>query len=30
MYPQAETPDGALDPLDPGNFAYTITSKEIA
>jgi transglutaminase-like putative cysteine protease len=30
MYPYAETPDGSLDSLDPTNFAYTISSKEIA
>jgi transglutaminase-like putative cysteine protease len=30
MYPQAETGDGRLDCLDPENFQYTITSKEIA
>jgi transglutaminase-like putative cysteine protease len=29
MYPYAETPDGGQDPLDPENFAYTISSKEI-
>jgi transglutaminase-like putative cysteine protease len=29
MYPYAETPDGSQDPLDPENFAYTISSKEI-
>jgi transglutaminase-like putative cysteine protease len=29
MYPYAETPDGSEDSLDPGNFAYTITAKEI-
>jgi transglutaminase-like putative cysteine protease len=29
MYPYAETPDGSRDPLDPENFAYTISSKEI-
>ena len=28
MYPQAETPDGRLDSLDPDNFKYEITSKE--
>ncbi|HET7730213.1 MAG TPA: transglutaminase domain-containing protein [Usitatibacter sp.] len=30
MYPQAETAQGRLDSLDPGNFRYTITAKEIA
>ncbi|HEY0703100.1 MAG TPA: transglutaminase-like domain-containing protein [Candidatus Acidoferrales bacterium] len=29
MYPQAETSDGRLDCLDPDNFKYQITSKEI-
>jgi transglutaminase-like putative cysteine protease len=29
MYPQAETGDGRLDCLDPDNFKYEITSKEI-
>ena len=29
MYPQAETSDGRLDPYDPDNFKYTITTKEI-
>ena len=29
MYPQAETADGRLDCLDPDNFRYEITSKEI-
>ena len=29
MYPQAETCDGRLDCLDPDNFKYEITSKEI-
>jgi transglutaminase-like putative cysteine protease len=29
MYPQAETTDGRLDCLDPDNFKYEITSKEI-
>jgi transglutaminase-like putative cysteine protease len=28
MYPQAETSDGRLDPLDPDAFKYEITSKE--
>ena len=30
MYPQAETAEGRLDSLDPENFQYTITSKELA
>jgi transglutaminase-like putative cysteine protease len=30
MYPQAETPDGRLDCLDPVGFQYEITSREIA
>jgi transglutaminase-like putative cysteine protease len=30
MYPQAETSDGRIDSLDPDNFKYEITSKEIA
>lgn len=29
MYPQAETADGRLDCLDPDNFRYEITSREI-
>ncbi len=29
MYPQAETSEGRLDSLDPDNFKYEITSKEI-
>jgi len=29
MYPQAETPDGRLDCLDPDGFKYEITSQEI-
>jgi len=29
MYPQAETAEGRLDSLDPENFKYEITSKEI-
>ena len=29
MYPQAETSDGRLDPYDPDNFKYTITTREI-
>ena len=30
MYPQAETAEGRLDPLDPDNFKYEITSKEVS
>ncbi len=30
MYPNCETAEGRLDQLDPDNFKYTITSKEIA
>lgn len=30
MYPQAETVEGQLDPLDPDRFKYTIASREIA
>jgi hypothetical protein len=30
MYPQAETTEGRLDPLDPDHFKYEITSREIA
>jgi transglutaminase-like putative cysteine protease len=29
MYPQAETSDGRVDSLDPDNFKYEITSREI-
>jgi len=29
MYPQAETPDGRIDCLDPDNFKYEITAHEI-
>ena len=29
MYPQAETSEGRLDSLDPDNFKYEITSREI-
>ena len=29
MYPQAETADGRVDSLDPDNFKYRITSREI-
>ncbi len=30
MYPQAETADGRVDPLDPDNFKYEIIAKELA
>jgi transglutaminase-like putative cysteine protease len=30
MYPQAETAAGRLDSLDPDNFRYTMTAKELA
>ncbi len=30
MYPQAETSDGRIDCLDPDNFNYEITSREIS
>jgi transglutaminase-like putative cysteine protease len=30
MYPQCETAEGRLDPLDPDNFKYTMTAREIA
>ena len=30
MYPQAETADGRIDPFDPDNFRYEITSKELS
>lgn len=30
MYPQAETNEGWLDSLDPDNFKYEITSREIS
>ena len=30
MYPQGETAEGRLDSLDPDNFKYTITAKEVA
>ena len=29
MYPQAETANGRLDPLDPDTFKYRITVEEI-
>ena len=30
MYPQAQTAEGALDSLDPENFKYEITAKELS
>jgi len=30
MYPQCETAGGRLDPLDPDNFRYQMTSREVA
>jgi transglutaminase-like putative cysteine protease len=30
MYPQAETDEGRLDSLDPNNFKYEITAREIS
>jgi transglutaminase-like putative cysteine protease len=30
MYPNGETAEGRIDQLDPDNFKYTITSKELA
>jgi transglutaminase-like putative cysteine protease len=30
MYPQSETAEGRLDSLDPDNFKYSITAKEVA
>ena len=30
MYPQAENANGRYDPLDPDNFKYTITAKELS
>jgi transglutaminase-like putative cysteine protease len=30
MYPQAETAQGRVDSLDPDNFKYTMTAKEVA
>jgi transglutaminase-like putative cysteine protease len=30
MYPQCETADGRLDPLDPDNFKYQMSAREIA
>ncbi len=29
MYPQCETAEGRLDSLDPDNFKYQITAREI-
>jgi hypothetical protein len=29
MYPQLETAGGRADPLDPDNFKYTITAREL-
>jgi hypothetical protein len=29
MYPQGETLEGRLDSLDPDNFKYTISAKEV-
>jgi hypothetical protein len=29
MYPKSETAEGRLDSLDPDNFKYTITAKEV-
>jgi hypothetical protein len=29
LYPQAETADGSVDSLDPDNFKYEITAREI-
>jgi hypothetical protein len=29
MYPQGETADGRRDSLDPENFRYTMTSREL-
>jgi transglutaminase-like putative cysteine protease len=30
MYPQGETAEGRLDPFDPDNFKYEITSREVS
>jgi hypothetical protein len=30
MYPQAETEEGRIDSLDPVNFRYEMTSRELA
>jgi hypothetical protein len=29
MYPNGETAQGRLDPLDPDNFKYTLTAREL-
>jgi hypothetical protein len=29
MYPQAETPEGRRDSLDPDTFKYTITARAV-
>jgi hypothetical protein len=29
MYPQAETAEGRLDALDPDNFKYTMSAREL-
>ena len=29
MYPQAESAEGRYDALDPDNFKYTITAREL-
>jgi len=29
MYPQAETAAGRIDSLDPDNFKYTMTAREL-
>ena len=29
MYPQAETAEGRVDPFDPENFKYEITTREL-
>ena len=30
MYPQAQTAEGMLDSLDPDDFEYEITAKEVS
>jgi len=30
MYPQAETAEGRLDCLDPDNFKYTMSARELS
>jgi hypothetical protein len=30
MYPQAQTAEGTLDSLDPDNFKYEITARELS